>query len=125
MSSESEQEKKKREVFENMSPKRQQKILKKGYEKWDPFLEPKEPPFYRRAGRDGALDSGEMLRRFLQEKRLKQGGGEPLSLDYIEGAREICQGLIRDKREQARGTLDFCIWFSGQSAPSPVEDETP
>jgi len=125
MPAESDREKKKREVFESMSPKRQQKILKKGYEKWDPFLEPKEPPFYRREGREGSLDSGEMLRRFLQDKRMKQGEGKPLSLDYIEGAREISQGLIRDRREQARGTLDFCLWFSQQSTPAPGEEETP
>ena len=70
-------------------------------------------------------DSGEMLGRFLQEKRMGQGAGDPLSLDYIEGAREISQGLIRDQREQARGMFDFCLWFSRQSATSSGEEEKP
>ena len=38
-----EAEKRKRAVFESMSPRRQKHILKKGYEKWDPFAEPKDP----------------------------------------------------------------------------------
>jgi hypothetical protein len=38
-----EAEKRKRAVFESMSPRRQKHILKKGYDKWDPFEEPKDP----------------------------------------------------------------------------------
>jgi hypothetical protein len=33
-----EEEKRKRAIFESMSPRRQKHILKKGYEKWNPFL---------------------------------------------------------------------------------------
>jgi hypothetical protein len=45
-----EREQKKREIFAGMSPRRQRRILEKGYERWDPFLAPKEPPFCRPKG---------------------------------------------------------------------------
>jgi len=111
------QEKKKRELFESMSPRSQQRILKKGYDKWDPFLAPKEPPFYRPEGREGARDAGETLRRFLQEKQLARPRGEPLALEYVEGVREICFGLIRDPSERTRGIFDFCVWLSRRTSP--------
>ena len=60
-----EQEKKKREIFEGMSKRRQQKILKKGYDKWEPFLEPKEPPFFRAEERERLLEATDMFNRFL------------------------------------------------------------
>jgi hypothetical protein len=39
-----ERKKKKKAIFDGMSPKHQQRILKKiGYENWDPFQEPRYP----------------------------------------------------------------------------------
>ena len=38
-----EEEKRKKAIFESMSSRRQKHILKKGYENWDPFQEPKDP----------------------------------------------------------------------------------
>jgi hypothetical protein len=111
MSSETDPEKRKREIFEGMSARRQQRVLKKGYEKWDPFLAPKEPPFYRREERERGLDAGEMMRRFLQDQGMEEGGGTPLSLEYREGVREISVGLIRDRNERTRGIFDFCVWL--------------
>jgi len=111
MPDELDREKKKRELFDRMSPRRQERILKKGYHKWDPFLAPKEPPFYRSKDREGARDPGEIMRRFLQEKQLGRPRGEPLPLEYVEGVREICFGLIRDPGERTQGIFDFCVWL--------------
>jgi len=49
-----EREQRKREIFTAMSPRRQRRILEKGYERWDPFLEPKEPPGFRPPGQKRA-----------------------------------------------------------------------
>jgi hypothetical protein len=38
-----EAEKRKKAIFDSMSPRRQKHILRKGYAKWDPFQEPKDP----------------------------------------------------------------------------------
>ena len=111
MSTESELEKRKRGIFEGMSSRRQQKILKKGYDKWDPFLAPKEPPFYRQEERDRARDAGENLRLFFHKKQTTASTSEPLSLEYVEGAREICNGLLRDKSDRFQAMFDFSIWL--------------
>ena len=104
MGGETEQDRKKREIFESMSPRRQQKILKKGYDKWEPFLEPKEPPFYRDTEVNRAQSADEMYRRFLQEKRMAQvAGAEPLPLEYTEGVREVCDRLIRGPQRLGKG----------------------
>ena len=61
----SDKEKKKREIFEGMSARRQQRILKKGYDKWDPFLEPKEPPFFREEERNRIRRAAVLMDRFI------------------------------------------------------------
>ena len=38
-----EQEKQKRAIYESLSPRRKKFIDRIGYEKWDPFQEPKDP----------------------------------------------------------------------------------
>lgn len=123
MSDEVDLEKKKRELFESMSPRSQQRILKKGYDRWEPFLAPKEPPFYRSQDRDGLRDPGETMRRFLQEKQLGRPRGEPLPLDYVEGVREICFGLIRDPSQRTRGIFDFCVWLFRQEGAGGGGDD--
>jgi len=107
----SEEERKKREIFDHMSPRRQQRILKKGYDKWDPFLEPKEPPFFREPDREAFPDAAEVFSGFLryQEEQSSRRAMDPLRL---EGAREICFGLLREQSERYWGMLDFCNWYS-------------
>ncbi|MBU4258896.1 MAG: hypothetical protein L6263_08095, partial [Desulfobacteraceae bacterium] len=61
-----EEEKRKRAIFDNMSPRNQKYILKKGYDKWDPFQEPKDPIDIRK---DKTKRTSQMLiREFLQLK---------------------------------------------------------
>jgi len=107
-----EQEKKKREIFEGMSSRRQQKILKKGYDKWDPFLAPKDPPFFRLEDKESLLEATDLFRQFLHYQEEEKDPGEPLPAAYVEGAREICFGLIREKGERFQGIYDFCRWFT-------------
>ncbi|MBU4388022.1 MAG: hypothetical protein KKB23_00600, partial [Proteobacteria bacterium] len=61
-----EEEKRKRAIFDNMSPRNQKYILRKGYDKWDPFQEPKDPIDIRK---DKTKRTSQMLiREFLQLK---------------------------------------------------------
>jgi hypothetical protein len=103
----SDEEKKKKELFESMSPRRQQRILKKGYDKWDPFLAPKEPPFFSQKERDRVQEARLQLEEFLLSKR---GEGENLPSAYVQGAREICFGLSKGE-ERYQGMQDFCRWL--------------
>ncbi|MGC1402891.1 MAG: hypothetical protein WA974_08180, partial [Thermodesulfobacteriota bacterium] len=56
-------EARKKAIFDGMSPKAQKHILKKGYEKWDPFMEPKDPIELRDNKQN--LTARELARSFL------------------------------------------------------------
>lgn len=107
----SEEEKKKKEVFEGMSPRRQQRILKKGYDKWDPFLAPKEPPFFNQEERIRVREAALRLDEFLMKKSREEGEAGNLPSAYVQGAREICFGLVKGE-ERYQGMRDFCLWVS-------------
>ncbi|MBU4209765.1 MAG: hypothetical protein KKD12_08885, partial [Proteobacteria bacterium] len=81
-----EEEKRKRAIFDNMSPRNQKYILRKGYDKWDPFQEPKDPIDIRK---DKTKRTSQMLiREFLQLK-----DQETYSNEYGKGVVEICLGI--------------------------------
>ncbi|WAC08524.1 MAG: hypothetical protein OS130_04835 [Thermodesulfobacteriota bacterium] len=103
-----EEEQKKREIFEAMSPKRQQGILKKGYENWDPFQKPKEP-FDRINGKEGDRERLVSLwHQFLKEKDFISPSNA-----FLQGAFEICRGILEED-ERYRGMLEFCLWYKGK-----------
>ena len=86
-----------------MSPRRQKYILKKGYEKWDPFEEPKDPIDLRK---DKTKRTSQMLiREFLQNSSV-----ENYSNDYAKGAFELCLGIINED-EKSLGMFDFACWY--------------
>jgi hypothetical protein len=84
-----EEEKKKRDLFEAMSPRSQKRILKKGYEEWDL-----------------TLDSGhELHERYFSEHRIPD-----YSPEYVKGVLEIAQGLFRGQ-DRYQGMYDFSCWY--------------
>ncbi len=94
----------KKAIFDSMSPRRQKHILKKGYEKWDPFIEPKDPIDIRK---DKTKRTSQMLiREFLQAKDL-----ETYSNAYGRGAFEICLGIINED-EKYQGMFEFACWYN-------------
>lgn len=93
----------KRAIFESMSDRRQKHILKRGYEKWDPFQEPKDPIDIRR---DPSRRTTQMLvREFLQSRPF-----EGYSSQYGAGVLEICLGIINDE-DRYRGMFEFSCWY--------------
>ena len=94
----------KKTIFDSMSPRRQKHILKKGYEKWDPFIEPKDPIDIRK---DRTKRTSQMLiREFLQSKDI-----ETYSNNYGRGAFEICLGIINED-EKYQGMFEFACWYN-------------
>ena len=84
-----EAEKRKRAVFESMSPRRQKHILRKGYDKWDPFEEPKDPIDIRK---DKTKRTTQMLaREFLQSR-----SSDEYSNAYGRGVLEIAIGIVNE-----------------------------
>ena len=98
-----EEEKRKKAIFESMSPRRQQHILKKGYEKWNPFQEPKDPIDIRKDKTKRTTQ--ELVRMFLQSK-----SAEDYSNAYGSGVFEICLGIINDD-DKCRGMFEFSVWY--------------
>ena len=100
--SEEEQERKKA-IFDTMSARNQKHILKKGYEKWDPFQEPKDPIDIRK---DKSKRTTQMLvREFLQTR-----SSEEYSSSYGGGVLEICLGIVNDE-DRFRGMYEFSCWY--------------
>jgi hypothetical protein len=98
-----EEEKKKKAIFAAMSARSRKRILVKGYEKWDPFLMPKDPMDIRMAQRRETALS--LMRRFLQACP-----PEEYSNAYHQGAWEICMGMMGGD-DRWRGIYDFSCWY--------------
>ena len=98
-----ETEQRKKAIFESMSSRRQQHIRQKGYDKWDPFQEPKDPIDIRT---DQTKRTSQMLvREFLQTIP-----SEGYSNTYGQGVLEICLGLINED-DRFRGMYEFACWY--------------
>ncbi len=96
-------EERKRAIFDTMSKRRQQHILKKGYEKWDPFIEPKDPIDIRR---DKSKRTTQMLvRDFLQSLDLDR-----YSNAYARGVLEMALGIVNED-ERFLGMFEFSCWY--------------
>ena len=98
-----EEEARKRAIFEKMSPKRQKYILKRGYDAWNPFQEPKDPIDIRREKTHRTTQM--LVREFLQTQHR-----ENYSNAYGRGVLEICLGIVNED-ERYRGMYEFSIWY--------------
>ncbi|MGB5746103.1 MAG: hypothetical protein WBM69_03930 [Desulfobacterales bacterium] len=95
-------EQRKKAVFDAMAPRRQKHILKKGFDKWDPFQEPKDPIDIRK---DPTKRTSQMLvREFLQSR-----SSEEYSNAYGRGVLEMAIGIINDD-ERFIGMYEFARW---------------
>ena len=97
-----EADERKKAVFDSMSPRRQKHILKKGYDEWDPFQEPKDPIDIRK---DKTKRTTQMLvREFLQSR-----GSEGYSNAYGRGVLEMALGIVNDD-DRFIGMYEFVCW---------------
>jgi len=93
----------KKYIFDSMSPRRQKHILKKGYDEWDPFIEPQDPIDIRKD--KTKRTSQTLIREFLSECN-----PEKYNNAYGRGAFDLCLGLINDD-ERYKGMYDFACWY--------------
>jgi len=98
-----EAEKRKRAIFESMSDRRQKHILKKGYDQWDPFEEPKDPIDIRK---DKTKRTTQMLvREFLQSR-----SSENYSNAYGRGVLDMALGIVNND-DYFKGMFEFVCWY--------------
>ncbi len=98
-----EEERRKRSIFESMSERRRRHILKKGYDQWDPFQEPKEPIEIRKD--PTRRTTATLVREFLQTKAT----GE-YSNAYGRGVLEIALGIVNGD-DRFKGMYEFSCWY--------------
>jgi hypothetical protein len=95
-------EQRKKTIFDSMSPRRQEQIIKKGYEKWDPFELPKDPIDIRRD--KTRRTTQQLVREFLQNC-----GHENYSNAYGRGVLEMALGIVNDD-DRFIGMYEFAAW---------------
>ena len=101
MDQKNEEELRKKIIFDGMSPRRQKQIMKRGYDRWDPFLEPKDPIDIRKD--KTRRTSQQLVREFLQSRE-----GD-CSNAYSRGVLEMAIGIINSD-DRFIGMYEFAAW---------------
>jgi hypothetical protein len=99
---EQEREERKKAIFDGMSPRGQKRILRIGYENWDPFQEPKDP-------RELIFSSSSVKATALVAEFYRLHGGQEESVALHKELFDLCRGLIGGE-SRARVIVDFCCW---------------
>ncbi|THB80485.1 MAG: hypothetical protein D3926_06975 [Desulfobacteraceae bacterium] len=94
---------KKKAIFDAMGKRGQKQIMKKGYDNWDPFQEPKDPIDIRK-------DKTKRTSQMLIREFLTSIDHDEYSNTYAQGALEMCLGIINEE-ERIRGMFDFACWY--------------
>ena len=97
------EENQKRAIFESMSERSKKRILKQGYDAWNPFEMPKDPIDIRRDKTKRTTQT--LVREFLQSRTQ-----EEYSNEYGRGAFDIALGIINDD-PRSKGMFDFSVWY--------------
>jgi len=99
-----EEKERKKAIFESMSARRREHILKKhGYDEWDPFIEPKDPIDMRK-------DKTKHTALQLTREFLADWDADKYSNEFGQGAWEICLGIINED-DQFKGMYEFACWY--------------
>ena len=102
MNSNNDAEFRKKAIFNKMSPRRQKYILKRGYDRWNPFQEPKDPIDIRK-------DQSNRTTKMLVSEFLQQRSEEKYSNAYGRGVLEMALGIINND-ERSVGMYEFACW---------------
>ena len=102
--SKEEAEARKRAIYERLASRNRRYIDRIGYDKWDPFEEPKDPIEIRRD--PTKRTSQQLVREFLQSRPM-----EGYSNAYGRGVLEMCLGIINND-ERYVAMLEFATWYN-------------
>jgi hypothetical protein len=102
-----EAERRKKAIFESLSARGRKYIERIGYERWDPFEEPKDPIDIRRD--PTRRTTQQLVREFLQSRPPEA----PYSNNYGQAVMEMAIGIVNDD-ERYLAMLDFAAWYLGQ-----------
>lgn len=103
MNDREEYEIRKKAIFDSMSKRGQERVLRIGYENWDPFQEPKDP-------RERIFGSASLKAGALVEEFYRSTGNKEESVAVRKELFDLCRGLLQGEG-RARAILDFSEWF--------------
>ena len=103
---EKEIEMRKKAIFDTMSRRGQERILRTGYENWNPFQEPKDPR--ERIFSSASLNASALVREFLQAHAATQE-----SPAMFKELFELCRGLLQGET-RAQLMSEFCHWYQSK-----------
>ncbi len=106
----------KRQIYESLSPRRKKFIDRLGYEKWEPFQDPKDPIEIR-------MDATKRTTKDLMRDFLYQSRESRYSNAYGQGALEMAMGMV-NKDERYLAMFDFSLWYQEQLKKSGMDIET-
>ena len=99
-----EAERRKRAIYDSLSARRKKYIERIGYDKWDPFEEPKDPIDIRRDTTKRTTQ--QLVREFLQSRP----PDAPYSNAYGQAVMEMAIGIVNDD-ERYQAMLEFAAWY--------------
>ena len=103
MTDSEERELKKKAIFDGMSKRGRERILKIGYENWDPFELPKDP-------RERIFSSASVRAGALVQEYYMAAGGKGESVAVHRELFELCVGLLQGDG-RAKTLVNFCAWL--------------
>ncbi len=107
MTDNEEHERRKKGIFDTMSKRGQERILRIGYENWDPFELPKDPR--ERIFSSASVKAGALIKEYLESAGI---AGESVAVH--KELFDLCRGLIQGER-RAEIIVDFCAWLRKRS----------
>jgi hypothetical protein len=108
-----EYEMKKKAIFDSMAKRGQERILRIGYENWNPFEEPKDP-------RERIFGSASQKANALLKEFYEFGSNREESVSLHKELFELCRGLIQEE-SRAQVIYEFCKWYAMKQS----SDQTP
>ena len=99
----------KRAIFDSMSKRGQERILKMGYDNWEPFQEPKDP-------RERIFSPVSQRSMALVEEFYKASGLSKGSVALHKELFELCRGLLMEET-RAKALFDFSVWLKEKGLP--------
>ncbi|MFH1076684.1 MAG: hypothetical protein V1753_07610 [Pseudomonadota bacterium] len=100
----SQEEQRKKALFDAMSTRGKARVLKKGYDAWDPFEQPKDPIDLR-------MQRTFQIAQALVARFYNDTSQDKESEEYKQGVWDACVGIV-DKKDFYKGVYDFCAWYS-------------
>ncbi len=103
MSDREEYEFRKKAIFVGMAKSGRERILKIGYENWDPLEDPKDP--WERIFSSESVKAGALVQEYY-----KAAGGKHESVAVNKDLFDLCRGLLQGE-SRAKTIVDFCAWL--------------